>query len=357
MDAFFSSIEQRDNPDFRGKPVIVGGSPETRGVVAACSYEARRFGIHSAMPCGKAVRLCPDAIFIRPRMLHYKEVSEKVMAIFCRYTDLVEPLSLDEAFLDVTVNTKQEKSATLLARQICRDIYRELQLTASAGVSFNKFLAKVASDVNKPHGITTIPPEQALSFLSALPIGRFYGVGKITEQKMNRLGIHTGGDLFAWSEERLVFYFGKAGSFLYNIVRGIDNRPVEPHRIRKSIGSETTLAFDTNDIDEMRQILEELCQDIEKTLNNKKCGGYTLTLKVRFQDFTTVTRSQTLRTPLFTKHDMLLIIPKLLSSTSAGERKVRLLGVSVSRLTTEKRTPRQLPLPFPQLTKSSHPHW
>lgn len=357
MDAFYSSIEQRDNPAYRGKPVVVGGNPASRGVVAACSYEARRFGIHSAMPSSKAIKLCPEAIFIRPRMAHYREISAQLMNIFFRYTSLVEPLSLDEAFLDVTTNSRQEKSATILARIICRDIFHELQLTASAGISFNKFLAKVASDVNKPHGITTIPPDSAHDFLSALPIGRFYGVGKITEQKMNKLGIHTGHDLYTWSEEKLVLHFGKAGSFLYNIVRGRDHRPVEPHRIRKSIGSETTLAFDTNDIDEIRNILEELCQDLEKTMNKKKCGGYTVTLKVRFQDFTTITRSQTLRTPVYTKQDMLTILPKLLSSTTAGERKVRLLGISVSKLTTEKRNPRQLPLPFPQPAGSNQPHW
>ena len=348
MDAFYASIEQLDHPAFRGKPLIVGGNPASRGVVAACSYEARRFGVHSAMPCSKAARLCPEAIFTRPRMSRYKEVSGQIMNIFHKYTDLVEPLSLDEAFLDVTINKKNEPSATLLARSICREIYSEIKLTASAGVSFNKFLAKVASDIRKPNGITTITPEQAADFLVALPIGRFYGVGRVTEKKMIERGISTGKDLLEWDEEKLIYHFGKAGSFLYNTVRGIDHRPVEPHRIRKSIGSETTLPFDIDDLDEIKEIITDLCIDIEKTLTQKKCGGYTITLKVRYQDFTTITRSQTLSSPVYCAQDIIPVMARLLSSTTLGERKVRLLGVSISKLTTEKKRPHQLRLPFPQ---------
>ena len=346
MDAFFASVEQKDNPAFRGKPLIVGGNPQSRGVVAACSYEARRFGIHSAMPCAKAARLCPNAIFTRPRMARYQEISARVMSIFRQYTMIVEPLSVDEAFLDVTANSRNNPSATLLAEKIRSQIFQELQLTASAGVSFNKFLAKVASDINKPNGIMTIPPEKALDFLSTLAIRKFFGVGKVTEKKMLALGIRTGHDLRQWEEEKLIFHFGKIGSFLYNIVQGIDDRPVEPQRIRKSIGSETTLANDIDDMVEIQTILENLAQQIEGSLKRKKTGGCTLTLKVRYQDFTTITRSLTTRTPLFSQHDIMAQVPRLLGSTNAGIRKIRLLGLSISRLTGNKTGPYQLLLPF-----------
>ncbi len=346
MDAFFASIEQKDTPGFRGKPLIVGGTPQSRGVVAACSYEARRFGVHSAMPCSQAARLCPRAIFTRPRMDRYREISAQVMAIFHRYTPLVEPLSLDEAFLDVTTNSHNHPSATILAERIRREIYQELQLTASAGVSFNKFLAKVASDFNKPDGLTTIPPAKALDFLASLPIRNFFGVGKVTEKKMLNLGIRTGQDLRQQAEEQLTFHFGKTGSFLYNIVRGIDDRPVEPARTRKSIGSETTLSLDTNDGSEINDILQRLAEQIEQSLIKKQTGGYTLTLKVRYHDFTTITRSQTVRTPIRSSSDILCLLPGLLASTDAGRQKVRLLGLSISKLLGDKKVPRQLVLPF-----------
>ncbi len=346
MDAFFASIEQKDHALFRGKPLIVGGSPQSRGVVAACSYEARKFGIHSAMPCAQAARLCPAAIFTPPRMDRYVEISSHIMAIFRQHTALVEPLSLDEAFLDVTSIREKHPSATLLARQICQQIYEELQLTASAGISYNKFLSKVASDVNKPRGITTVPPETAQEFLDALPIRKFFGVGRVTESKMRQLGINTGSDLRKWEIEQLVFHFGKAGSFLYNIVRGVDDRPVEPARIRKSIGSETTLPYDTGDLEEIRKILAELAQDIEASLLNKNKGGYTLTLKVRYKDFTTITRSITTRTAMSSADDILSLIPGLLAATHAGSEKIRLLGLSVSKLIGQRHLPRQLKLPF-----------
>jgi DNA polymerase IV len=346
MDAFFASIEQKDNPDLRGKPIIVGGHPKNRGVVAACSYEARRFGIHSAMPCAKAARLCPQAIFTKPRMERYHEISTQVMAIFRRYTQLVEPLSLDEAFLDVTTNSQNHPSATILAERIRSQIYQELKLTASAGISFNKFLAKVASDFNKPNGLTTIPPGQAINFLSSLPIRKFFGVGKVTEEKMLALGIRTGYDLRQFEEEKLVFHFGKTGSFLFNIVRGIDDRKVEPARIRKSIGSETTLPYDTDDKDEIKAILTHLAEQIEHSLKKKKTNGYTLTLKVRYRNFTTITRARTIRTPISSKEDILSLLPGLLSATNAGSQKVRLLGLSVSKLTGDRKVPYQLVLPF-----------
>ena len=346
MDAFFASIEQKDHLFFRGKPLIVGGSPQGRGVVAACSYEARKFGIHSAMPCAKAARLCPTAIFTPPRMDRYVEISTQIMAIFRQHTPLVEPLSLDEAFLDVTKIGEQHPSATLLARQICQQIFEELHLTASAGVSYNKFLAKVASDINKPRGITTIPPESAQQFLDALPIRKFFGVGRVTENKMQRLGINSGYDLRQWGIEPLVFHFGKTGSFLYNIVRGVDDRPVEPARIRKSIGSETTLPHDTDDLDEIRNILVELAKDIEDSLFKKNRSGYTLTLKVRYQDFTTITRSITTRTALSSADDILYLVPSLLTGTHAGSVKIRLLGLSVSKLVGTRHRPHQLKFPF-----------
>lgn len=346
MDAFFASIEQKDTPAYRGKPLIVGGTPQGRGVVAACSYEARRFGIHSAMPSAKAARLCPHAIFTRPRMDRYRQISSQLMAIFRRYTPMVEPLSLDEAFLDVTINIQNHPSATILAERIRGEIHRELQLTASAGVSFNKFLAKVASDFNKPNGLTTIPPEKALEFLAALPIRKFFGVGKVTEKKMLGLGIRTGHDLLQLKEETLIFQFGKIGSFLYNIVRGIDDRPVESARERKSIGSETTLSHDTDDRAEIDTILRHLAEEIELSLKKKQTGGYTLTLKIRYRDFTTITRSQTVRTPIHSSAAILSLLPGLLAATKIDSQKVRLLGLSLSKLTGDKKVPHQLMLPF-----------
>lgn len=346
MDAFFASVEQKDNPALRGKPIIVGGNPQSRGVVAACSYEARKFGVHSAMPCSQAARLCPKAIFTRPRMDRYREISRQLMTIFRHFTPLVEPLSVDEAFLDVTFNSLNQPSATRVAETIRGKIFQELQLTASAGVSFNKFLAKVASDHNKPNGITTITPEDALSFLGTLKIGEFYGVGKVTEKKMLRLGIRTGLELRQLKEEQLLLHFGKIGSFLYNIVRGIDNRPVEPERIRKSIGSETTLAYDTDDLKEIDKILSKLAEQLGDSLQKKKIGGCTLSLKVRYQDFTTITRSQTVRTPICGKNDILALLPGLLAATRVGEQKIRLLGLSLGKLTGDKKVPRQLLLPF-----------
>lgn len=347
MDAFFASVEQRDHPEFIGKPLIVGGDPKGRGVVAACSYEARRFGVHSAMPCSKAVRLCPKAIFTKPRMAQYKEVSREIMDIFRNYTSLVEPLSLDEAFLDVTVNYSEQPSATLLANDIRKKIFTELQLTASAGVSFNKFLAKVASDIDKPNGITTITPNNALEFLSHLPIRKFFGVGKVTEGKMINLGIKTGRDLRNWREIDLTNHFGKAGAFLYNCVRGIDNRPVQAKRVRKSIGGETTLANDTDDIYEMRNILLTLAEKIALALVNASTIGHTITLKIRYSDFTTITRATTSRYPIFLSSDITSLAHRLLNGIATENRKIRLLGLSISKLQNKDQSPRQLLLPFP----------
>lgn len=351
MDAFYASVEQLDHPHFRGKPLIVGGKPGGRGVVAACSYEARRFGIHSAMPCSRAAKLCPSAIFTPPRIGRYKEVSSVVMKVFREYTDLVEPLSLDEAFLDVTTNFKDESSATKIANSIRRQIYRTTHLTASAGISFNKFLAKVASDYNKPDGSTTIDPEQYQAFIKKLTIRKFFGVGKVTEKKMLRLGIKTGADLLKWEKESLIFHFGKAGTFLYDIVRGIDDRPVMPQRNRKSIGNETTLSSDTTDLLEINVILNTLAIKVASILQVKNTGGYTLTLKIRYSDFETISRSITLTSPLYSIEEIENQIPRLLRATQAGSRPIRLVGLSISKLTGNKKVPRQLMLPFPDLEK------
>ncbi len=266
MDAFFASIEQRDNPTFKGKPVIIGGSPESRSVVATCSYEARKYGIRSAMPCREAYRRCPQAIFVATRIEAYKDVSSKIMEIFYEYTDLVEPLSLDEAFLDVTCNKKRCPSATIIAQDIRKNIYDTTKLTASAGVSFNKFLAKLASDHNKPDGVTVILPGQEDSFLAPLNIRRFYGVGIVTEKKMKRLGITTGADLKKRDREELINTFGKMGSYYYDIAHGHDSRPVTPLRAKQSIGKEITLAEDIDSIDKMRQILCNLAYSVEQRL-------------------------------------------------------------------------------------------
>jgi DNA polymerase IV len=347
MDAFFASVEQLDTPSLKGKPVIVGGDPTTRGVVAACSYEARRFGVHSAMPCRKAYQLCKHAHFIRPRMYRYTEISQQIMTIFREYTDLVEPLSVDEAFLDVTSNYKDCASASILAENIRKDIFHKTGLTASAGVSYNKFLAKVASDIHKPNGLTVITPDKALDFLSQLPVGAFYGVGKVTEKKMLSMGIKDGKTLRKYHRADLIHHFGKAGSFFYNIVRGQDHRPVVSSRNRKSIGSETTLKQDSRDIHKLRQILNDISEKIGEGLKNHKCGASTLTLKVRYFDFKTVTRSITFFYPIFTAEEIRKSLPDLISKTELGETPVRLVGLSISKLTTStKSSPRQLMLPF-----------
>ncbi len=347
MDAFYASVEQLDNPELRGEAVIVGGSPDRRGVVAACSYEARRHGIHSAMPSARAAQLCPEAVFLRPRISRYKEISQEVMAIFSDYTDLVEPLSLDEAFLDVSLCRRHQGSATLIAREICRRIYHETGLTASAGVSCNKFVAKVASGYEKPRGLTVVLPHQAQDFLDALPIGSFHGVGRVTESRMRQLGIHSGYDLRQMSREELIRHFGKIGGFFYDIVRCRDNRPVMPSRLRKSIGSEITLDRDTADLTEIYAILHSLASGLETALTRHRQGGATITLKVRYHDFVTVTRSLTLIAPIYDRQEIIDHLPRLLHLTEAGRRKIRLLGISLSKLTPQdRRPPRQLPLPF-----------
>lgn len=348
MDAFFASVEQRDFPEYRGKPVVVGGSPEQRGVVAAASYEARKFGIHSAMPSRTAIKKCPHLIFLRPRFDVYREVSEQIREIFFRYTDLVEPLSLDEAYLDVTVNKRGLPSATLIAREIKDAIRQETNLTASAGISINKFLAKTASGINKPNGIYLIPPDKAESFVEQLAIEKFYGIGDVTAQKMRDLGIRTGADLKKWSEIDLMQRFGKAGSYYFKIVRAKDDRPVSPNRIRKSIGAEESYAEDLVDrnamMDALAEIVIVLCRRIEKN----SAVGRTITLKVKYSDYQQVTRSRTCAAPLLKPDELVQIAAELLDSTEVQTRKARLLGLTLSNLDgdAEEEPYRQLTIDF-----------
>jgi DNA polymerase IV len=330
MDAFYASIEQRDNPQLRGKPIIVGGDPQSRGVVATCSYEARKYGIHSAMPSSQAKRLCPQAIFVRPRMAAYRMASAQIRTIFFLYADLVEPLSLDEAYLDVTENRKNIASATIIAQEILAAINVETGLTASAGVSYNKFLAKVASDINKPNGLTVIIPEQAEAFIATLPIEKFFGIGKVTAKKMRAMGITNGAELKQLDLVTMSSTFGKAGTYFYNIVRGIDNRRVEPNRQRKSLGRETTLQHDIDDLDNIIEIITELAERVEALLRQANLQGYTVTLKLKYADFVTVTRAKTLSEPVDRCKIIAAISEELLKKTEAGQRKVRLIGVTVS---------------------------
>lgn len=350
MDAFYASVEQLDNPQLRGLPLIVGGDPGSRGVVAACSYAARVYGVHSAMPCAQAKRLCPQAVFVRPRMQRYREMSARLMAIFRSCTQLVEPLSLDEAYLDVSRNFLSERSATRIAEQLRARIFKETGLTASAGVSYNKFLAKVASGTKKPDGLTVIPPEAAAEFVAALPVRKFFGVGKATERKMQAVGVHIGSDLLRFSVEELIRLFGKHGQFFYDIARGIDQRPVLAHRERKSMGTETTLARDILALEAVQAVLTELATELGADLTTKDLCGRTLTLKMRYQDFTTITRSCTDQAGFADATDLLAQLPRLVAATEAGRRRIRLLGLSVSNLLPKSALPQravQLPLPFP----------
>ncbi len=338
MDAFYASVEQRDNPDLKGKAVIVGGSPSGRGVVATCSYEARKFGVHSAMPASQAIRLCPHGIFVKPRFDAYKEASRQIREIFFEYTDLVEPLSLDEAYLDVTENHKEIPSATLIAKEIKDRIFEETRLTASAGIAHNKFLAKVASDLNKPNGIALITPEKAEAFLEELDIKQFFGVGKATQKKMHAVGIKSGADLKKWTQIDLIKAFGKSGRFYYNIVRGIDHREVKSHRVRKSYGKERTFSEDIDSLEWIYNFLEELAQSIAEGMKKINAAGKTITLKVRYKNFDTITRSYSL--PHYTNRysDIMDVIKKLLEETEVGKRPVRLLGITLSNLNLNETT-------------------
>jgi DNA polymerase IV len=331
MDAFYASIEQRDFPEYRGKPIAVGGSPQGRGgVVATASYEARKFGVRSAMSSKKAVQLCPELIFVRPRFDVYKEVSEKIRAIFQRYTDIIEPLSLDEAFLDVSEDKQQIGSAIDIAKLIKKAIKEELQLTASAGVSINKFIAKIASDMNKPDGLTFIGPSRIESFMESLPVEKFFGVGKVTAEKMKKMGLHTGIDLKKLSASELVRHFGKPGKFYYKIVRGIDDRAVQPDRETKSVGAEDTFPYDLKELNEMYEALTTLAEIVYNRLQRHNLKGRTVTIKIKYHDFKQVTRSQSLTATTNDLETILRTAKQLLVSSDLDDKKIRLLGISLS---------------------------
>ena len=347
MDAFYASVEQRDHPEYAGKPIAVGGTSR-RGVVAAASYEARAYGVHSAMPSVVAERRCPPLIFVKPRFEVYKEVSREIREIFHRYTDLVEPLSLDEAYLDVTEPLQGPRSATLLARQIKKDILEATGLTASAGVSFNKFLAKTASGMNKPDGLTVIRPEQAAAFLAALPIERFYGVGEVTARRMKEIGIHNGADLLQRPEKELAVHFGKAGLFYYRIARGDDKRRVEPERERKSVGAERTFMEDIDDPSTMLERVQIIARDVAARLQRVESAGRTVTLKIKYHDFEINSRSRTLGHTVHRAEELCAIAAYLLETPEPPLRPVRLLGITVSNLTGPDSPGSQLPLPFSQ---------
>lgn len=335
MDAFFASVEQRDNLQLQGLPVIVGGRPEKRGVVAACSYEARKFGVHSAMPSSRAVKLCPAAVFLTPRFEAYRQASEQIHGIFKSYTTKIEPLSLDEAYLDVTEVAQEYGSATEVAKLIKQKIKEQLNLTASAGISYNKFLAKIASDMDKPDGIYVIPPNRAEAFIQQLEIGKFYGIGKVTKKKMNKLGIFTGADLKQLSLADLKQYFGRSADYYYNIARGIDQRPVVNNRVRKSIGSETTFEKNLSNKREIWQLLQKLAEQVSQSLVKKQLVGRTVCLKVRYSDFSLITRSKTLLAPISESQAIIENLPELLRKTEVGKRPIRLIGVTVSNLKPE----------------------
>lgn len=335
MDAFYASVEQHDNPELKGKPVAVGGGSK-RGVVSAASYEARKFGVRSAMSGYLAKKNCPDLIFVRPRFDRYKEVSQQVRSIFFEYTDLVEPLSLDEAYLDVTENKKGNPSATLIAKEIRGKILDKTGLTASAGISINKFIAKVASDHNKPNGQKTVNPEEVLQFLEDLDIRKFYGVGKVTAEKMYKLGIFTGMDLKKRSEAFLDEHFGKSGNYYYHVVRGIHASEVKPERIPKSVGAERTFSENLSSEVFMLERLENIANELERRLKKSKISGKTITLKIKYSDFTLQTRSKTL--PYFISEKALILeTAKELLYQSPMQQSVRLLGISLANLNTEKK--------------------
>lgn len=337
MDAFYASVEQRDNPEYRGKPIVVGGSPEGRGgVVATASYEARKFGIRSAMPSKRAQQLCPDVIFVRPRFPAYREVSQKVREIFSRYTDLIEPLSLDEAYLDVTEDKLHIGSAIAIAQQIKQAIRDELQLSASAGVSINKFVAKIASDMQKPDGLTFIAPNQVEDFMEKLPVEKFFGVGKVTAEKMKRMHLHTGADLKKLTENDLVQHFGKTGRFYYRIVRGIDEREVQPHRETKSLGAEDTFPYDLTTVEEMNAELDKISITVTERLKKYNLKGRTITLKIKYSDFRQITRNQSFSTPIADLATIAGTAKQLLLKTAPDDVKIRLLGITLSNFHEEQ---------------------
>ena len=344
MDAFYASVAELDNPELRGKAIAVGGSEE-RGVVSAASYEARKFGVKSAMSSFLAKQKCPHLIFVKTDFERYKELSVKIRAIFYEYTDLVEPLSLDEAYLDVTENKKGNPSANDIAREIRARIYEETGLRASAGISINKFIAKVASDINKPNGQKTIHPEEVLPFLEELPVNKFYGVGKVTASKMYNLGIFKGKDLKKKPLEELVKSFGKSGTHYYNIVRGIHNSAVKPNRIRKSIAAERTFSENLSSEIFMIERLDKIADELERRMKKTDTKGKTITLKIKYSDFTQQTRSKTKANFMQTKEEFFPVVKELLYQDKLVNS-VRLLGVSFGNLNTEEVVPFWVQLQF-----------
>lgn len=334
MDAFYAAVEQRDHPHLVGKPVAVGGN-ERRGVVSTASYEARVFGVRSAMPGAVAARLCPQLIFVKPRFDVYKQVSQQIRSIFLEYTDLVEPLSLDEAFLDVTEDKLNIRSASLIAAEIRQKIQYSTGLTASAGVSFNKFLAKIASDIHKPNGMKVILPEEADDFLEALPVAKFHGIGKVTAERMHLMGIHTGSDLKKWSQEELYKRFGKAGGHYFKMVRAQDDRPVTPYRGRKSIGVERTFDEDLTQPEEMLEALQPIIQKLFSYQMKSDNFGRTLTLKWKTPDFRSMTRSVTFQAPIEQESAFIEACTHLFKQHQTQIQAVRLLGLAVSNLKKE----------------------
>jgi len=330
MDAFYASVEQRDFPELRGNPVAVGGGSE-RGVVCTASYEARKFGVRSAMAGGKARALCPDLIFVKPRFDAYKKVSAIIREIFYSYTDLVEPLSLDEAYLDVTENKFNIKYATQVAKEIRQKIFEQTGLTASAGVSYNKFLAKSASDIHKPNGMKVILPEDAQGFLESLKIGKFHGIGKVTETKMNDHNIYTGADLKRVSQYALNQKFGKSGLYYYNIVRGIDERAVDPDQVRKSISVENTLSKNIMQPNLIEAEIENIADELYKRCKKSNTKGYTVVLKIKFSDFKIISRRITVEYPVFEKENIKELAIYLLEKVTLTNP-VRLVGVGISNL-------------------------
>ncbi|MDR1347285.1 MAG: DNA polymerase IV [Prevotellaceae bacterium] len=344
MDAFFASIEQRNNPELRGKPVAVGSELE-RGVVSAASYEARKFGVHSAMSSVIAKRLCPDLIFVHSDFAEYKRISNQIKSIFSEYTDLIEPLSIDEAFLDVTSNLKGIKSATLIAKEIREHIFEATRLTASAGVSYNMFLAKLASDMNKPDGLTVILPSETEKILEKLPVEKFYGIGKSTSEKMHKFGIHTGFDLKKLSLPTLKRLFGKAGEFYYSICRGIDERAVTPDYERKSVGTERTFLKNITTQFERITELYHIAKELDERLKESNFKGKTLTLKIKFHNFEQISRSKTFDDYIVDFHSILNNAKEMLSHIKTERTSIRLMGLTISNANT-KPSNRQLTIDF-----------
>lgn len=340
MDAFFASVEQRDNPSLRDKPIAVGGRPEQRGVVATASYTARQFGIRSAMPMATAVRLCPELIIVRSNMSHYRQVAEQIREIFTRFTDKIEPLSIDEAYLDVSESHDFQGSATLIAQHILATIEQETQLTASAGISYCKFLAKYASNLNKPNGSYTITPNQALAIIATLPIEKFHGIGPATQKKLNQLNIYTGRDLRHADINQLRQQLGKSAEFYYQLAHGRDNRSIQTHRERKSLGNETTFDHDIDNKEHLLKKLEKLMDETWQQLIHKGLSAMTLTVKIKYADFTLQTKSHTQSSPIYHKQSAQLIAAALLSQAKL-HKPVRLLGISCSQLVSRTHYPIQ----------------